>query len=191
MGISAAIMFGLKAGADVIGGIGEANAQREQAKYQEHMYEVNAKLAEDQGKDAIQAGDLEANKLESKAGALRSTQRVSYANQGVDVNTGAAAETQADTVALSKLDALTIKNNAWRQAWGYRVEAINSRSQGAFARAAGESRANSTLLTAGIKGLGDVLQGANYLKGGGSRVPKFDAEGSGAGGGYDGKFGRY
>lgn len=168
MGAVAGIMFGAKALFDVIGGVKEAEAQREQAKYQKHMADLNAKLAEDQGKEAIQAGDLEANALARKADQVKGAQRVGYAGQGVDVNTGVAAEMQADTEALSQIDQVTIKTNAWRQAWGYKVEALNSRSRGEFSRIAGEKAANNTLMTAGIRGLGDVIQGASYIpKGGG------------------------
>lgn len=165
MGAIAAIAFGAKAIGDVVGAVSGANAQREQAKYQEHQYNQNAKMAEDQAADTIRLGDLEANQAGKKADAVRGSQRVAYANQGVDVNTGAAAETQADTVALGQLDMVTIKENAWRTAWGYKVEAANSRGKGAMTRAAGESAANTTLLTGGLNALGNLARGGMALNG--------------------------
>ena len=165
MGVTAAIMFAGSAITKGVGAVAEANAQREQGKYQKHMMEVNAKMAEDQGDDAIRLGDLEANKAGQKASALRGSQRAAYAAQGIDVNSGVAAETQADTVALSKLDEITIKNNAWRTAWGYKVEALNSRSKGEFAKIAADKSANNTLLTGGISALGEVAQSAMAIKG--------------------------
>lgn len=174
MGTIAAIAFGVNAIGQLIGSAGEANAQREQGEYQKHMSEVNAKLAEDQGADAIKLGDLEAGQVARKGAAVRGSQRVAYAAQGIDVNSGVAAEVQADTEALSQIDQLTIKNNAWRTAWGYKVEALNSRSKGEFAKIAADKSANNTLLTGGLKALGSATQGVmaySSTTGGGGGKP--------------------
>jgi len=178
MGVTAAVMFGVGAGADIVGAVTESNAQREQAKYQKHQYEVNAKLAEDQGAEAIKLGDQEASQLGKKTEQLRGSQRAAYAAQGIDVNSGVAAEVQADTVALGAADVLKIKDNAWKTAWGYKQEAASSRSKGEFARVAGENAANNTLLTGGLKALGKAGQAAMTASGlgggGGSKsAPKY------------------
>ncbi len=176
MGVTAAIMFGAQAIAGVGGAIGESNAQREQAKYQEHQFNQNAKMADDQAADTERLGDLQANQAGQRARALKGSQKVAYANQGVDVNTGAAAETAADTEALSQIDMVKIKENAWREAWGYKVEAANSRGKGAMARISGENAANTTLLTGGIKALGSLTQAGMAIKGetgGGKSAAKY------------------
>lgn len=157
MGAIAAVMFGVKAIGDVAGGVMDSNAQREQAKYQKYQSETNARLAEGQAADAIKEGDYEANALSKRAGALRGTQRTSYAAQGINVNTGVAAEVQSDTDALSKIDEARIKENAWRKAWGYKVEALNTRTKGELAYIGGNQAATTTLLTGGMRGLGSLL----------------------------------
>ncbi len=49
------------------------------------------------------------------------------------------------------MDALTVKNNAWREAWGYKAQARSYRTQGALSRLASRNEANSTLLTGGLQ----------------------------------------
>lgn len=51
--------------------------------------------------------------------------KVAAAASGVDTGSGSALDMLADTRAMSELDALTIRNNAAREAWGYRTAAAN------------------------------------------------------------------
>lgn len=165
--------------ASLVGGVAESEAQADQGRYQEHMFNVNAKLAEDQAADAVKRGDQEANQVAQKVKQVRGSQRVAYAAQGIDVNSGVAAEVQADTEALGAIDMVKIREGAWREAWGYKVEAINSRSKGQFARQAGDAAARTTLLTGGLKALGYGAEAATKFGGSGNTkkvsVPSYSA----------------
>ena len=50
---------------------------------------------------------------------------------------------------------MTIENNAWREAWGYKVQAVSGQGQAAQTRLAANNVMDNTLLTGG-------LQAANY-----------------------------
>jgi len=107
--------------ADINGEFADMNA---------HADELSAQSALDQGNQNIAA-------LTLKAGQLKGTQRADLAANGVDLNEGSAAEIQASADILKQADMSTLKANAARTAWGYRVEATNATLQGINARAQG------------------------------------------------------
>lgn len=131
-----------------------AKSARAQGNYEAGIYSQNADIAEQQAADAIARG--RETELRQRAGSkvLVGSQRSALAANGVDANVGSAAEITGETQHLSALDELTIRNNAAREAWGYRVNAQQERQQGIMARMAGQNAAAgynnqswSTLLT--------------------------------------------
>lgn len=131
----------------------QSQAMRAQGDYQKQQSETNARLATIQSADAMKRGDLEANAVKRKAAQIEGSQRASAAAQGVDINSGSALDIQAETETNSAIDIQTVKNNAWREAWGYKVQALNSRSEGNMASLTANNEANSTLLTGGMNAL--------------------------------------
>lgn len=137
---------------------------RAQGKYQSTVAESNARLADIQSQDAIDRGNQAANKNTDKTRQLIGSQRASLAAQGIDVNSGSAADVQADSASLGALDSATIKNNAYREAWGYKVQSMNDTYAGKFASIAADSNANNTLLTGGMNAVSDFEKGYYYYK---------------------------
>jgi hypothetical protein len=121
---------------------GAAGAERI-GKYQSHIYGVNAELAELQAQDAIARGREAELKHRGDVRRLVGAQRTRYAAQGVDLASESVGDVIGNTEMLGELDALTIRQNAMREAWGYRVDASNSRNQGRLALMAGRNQANS------------------------------------------------
>lgn len=154
-----------------IASVGNAYAQSQalkaQGNFQKQAFETNSHLAELQAEDAIKRGDKEAGQIKAKARQMIGTQRAALAAQGIDVNSGSARDIQEDTAAMSELDALTIKNNAFREAWGYKVQALDFRARGQFAELSARTQSRSTLLTGGMQAIGYGLQSGYYARGGG------------------------
>lgn len=125
-----------------------------QGVYQKSQDEFNSKVADFQGEDAIQRGDKAANQQRKITNETIGAQRASMANQGIDVNSGSAADIQSQTRVMGEQDALTIKNNAWREAWGYKMQALGYKSQGEYAGFAADSKSRNTLLTGGLQAVG-------------------------------------
>ncbi len=138
-----------------------------QAEFERKQYETNARLAEMNAEDAIKRGDKAASQAKRAGQLLLGKQRTGYAGQGVKVDAGSASDIQGETQSLSELDQLQIKSNAWREAWGYKVEANTNTGRAGMATAAGQNIANNTLLTGGLSFLRDSVQAANYFRGGG------------------------
>lgn len=159
MGITAGVMTGASSLLTVSQAYGQKKALQIEGDYQNDLGIMNARFAEMQASDAINRGDDEASRIHQQAAQLIGTQRVAAASQNISVDSGSAKQIQEDTVALSNEDAIRAKNNAWREAWGYKVDAVNSRATGAMAKAAANAQAASTMLTAGAS---VAQQGASY-----------------------------
>ena len=156
--MNAGAMAGMQAGMQGITAIGNAYAQSQaikaRAAYQSVIAKINAEMATMNAEDAIRRGEITARDYQKEVDGMIGMQKVAYASQNVDVNFGSAADIQAETRMFGALDALTIKNNAWREAWGYKVEALNSTFSGKYAEMEGKYGARQALLTGGMQALG-------------------------------------
>lgn len=117
---------------------------------------LNGWLADRQAQDARARGEEEVARGRRRAGAIRGAQRAAYAGQGVDVGAGSAADIQDETDFLAKLDEIVTRNNAAREAWGYRVQGRDARMRGDVARMEGDAEGFRTLLGA-ARGYGTFL----------------------------------
>lgn len=133
----------------------QSNAYKAKAYVDRSIALVNQQLAEYQAKDALARGDEAAAQAGKKISQVKGAQKAALAGQGIDINFGSAADIQADTELLGALDLLHIKNNAAREAFGYKMSAISAGAQGQFSSMANMNAANNTLLT----GLGDIAGG--------------------------------
>lgn len=96
-----------------------------------------AALGEIQAKDAIARGAQEESKFRQGVRGLIGSQRAGFAAGNIDVSYGSAVDVQAESAFMGELDALTIRTNAAREAWGYRVQGSASGGDpGAGSRAA-------------------------------------------------------
>lgn len=137
-------LLGAGTGINVIGGIKSGNAQRRAGEAQQRaadksgdLADFNAQVAELQAEDAITRGQEEEQRFRMKVRGAIGSQRAGYAAGNIDVNTGTAADVQADAAFLGELDALTIAGNAAREAWGYKMQAEDLRARGRLAREEG------------------------------------------------------
>lgn len=149
MGATAALTMPQRIAIGVTGaGAGfSAMASRSAGKAQKQLAEYNAQVAELQAEDAILRGRETEERHRTNVRRLIGSQRAALGASGADVNEGSALDIQADTAAMGELDALTIRTNAAREAWGYRIQAQDYRARGNIARADAQTRLTSTLLS--------------------------------------------
>lgn len=137
-----------------------------QGKWAKQLAEYNAKVATEQGKYAWEKGlDMQARQR-IQTGTLLGAQRVSYAGQNVVLDDGTALDVASDTRKWGEIDAITVRNNAALEVWGYKQSAINSRIQGQMAYAQGISNAMGSLLQGGAN-----IAAMNMRAGGGAPAP--------------------
>lgn len=141
----------------------QAGAARAQGKYAADIATQNAGLDDERAADATSRGQQQESQFRTGVRRLEGTQRAGYAGQGV-TGAGSAADVLADTSRMGALDALTIRNNAAREARGYTIQAANDRAAGQNAMMASNNQADalnagaaSTLLTGGA-GLANMWQ---------------------------------
>lgn len=113
------------------------------------LADYNAAVAALQAEDAIARGKEDEERFRTKVRGAVGAQRVGFAASNIDVNFGSAVDVQADAAVLGELDALTIRSNAAREAWGFTVQGENFRREGQIARQEGgafaaQGRANQT-----------------------------------------------
>lgn len=133
----------------ILGGVGmindiDANAKEAQAKQKEIA--DNKLLAYSAATDAEVRGGKEAGQTRSAASQLIAQQKVAYANSGIDPTVGTAADVMADTRAMSELDAQTLKNNAAREAWGFRRHGLKYGQQAGLEAARASNKQAGTVL---------------------------------------------
>ncbi len=183
MGATAGIAMGLNTiaggAASYAGASMQADAYEAQGDFQRQQFETNARLANMQSDDATRRGEIAATKVRQQARQVIGSQRSSIAAQGIEVNADSALDVQSDTAALAAEDAQTIKNNAWREAWGYKVQANQYQAQGKQAQNAGRTNARMTLAAGGAKAASAAGTGLMQMKDsfggfniGGSAAPK-------------------
>ncbi len=146
-----------------LGGITQARATNAEGQYYKQVADQNAQLATINAEDAVIRGDKNAKNLKQQAKRLIGAQRAAIGAQGIEVNADDALDLQMDTAGQAELDAREIKNNAWREAWGYKVQAANYTSQGKFAELSAKNKSRNTILTTGLQITNDLNYG-QYLR---------------------------
>lgn len=112
----------------------EAEAIAQAAQYEQAIALRNQEIAELAAEDARERGRVKAAAEARRTKQLIALQRVALAGQGQLVDFGSALDLTADTAATGKLDELTIRNNAEREALGFEVGALNFESDAELAR---------------------------------------------------------
>lgn len=128
----------------------QAYGQYEAGEYQEDVASENARIAKLQAKQARTLGGMEEDRYRRSLKILQGKQRAAAGASGRDITGGGTvADLLATTAGVGEMDALTIRSNAAREAWGYNVQAANYKAQGKMAQRAGRIGAIGTLLTGG------------------------------------------
>jgi hypothetical protein len=117
------------------------------------MYAQNARLAVIHSDESLSRGDKEAGAIRRRSKQVRGAQRAALAAQGIDIDSGSAADIQDETQQMTDMDVMTVKNNAWREAFGYRIQATNDSLSANMSQSAASNAARNTLLTGGMQAL--------------------------------------
>lgn len=92
------------------------------AKSQKAALEGQAQIAEWQAKQALAKGRIDENTVQMHTASVFSDQRAQLAANGVDLGTGSASDILATTKLMGAVDALTVRDNAAREAWGLETQ---------------------------------------------------------------------
>lgn len=161
LGLSAATWGSIGTGLQVagmasgaFGAYNQSKAAKQSYEYQAAVQRNNAQIAEWQAADATSRGQKAEQAQRLKVAQLKSSQRAGFAARGIALDEGSPLNILNDTDYMGELDALSIRDNAAREAWGHRMQGANAGSDASMlsARAGAESpnsAAVSSLLTSG------------------------------------------
>lgn len=149
------------AGLSAVGAVEGGKATAANDKYQAAVASYNAQIADQNATWAIQSGETQAANQGLKTRATVGAEKAAEGANGVDVNSGSAANVRAGTQSMGLLDAMTIRSNASRSAYGYQVQATNDTAQSQL-----DTSAAGQAVTAGdIAGGAGLLSGASTVAG--------------------------
>lgn len=113
-------------------------AQHSAASMQAFLLDYNAIVADMQARDAVERGAVDESRYRSQVRMAIGAQRANLAEGNIDVSFGSPLDVVEDAAFQGELDALTIRNNAAREAWGFQVQAHDLRSRAYIARKTGQ-----------------------------------------------------
>ena len=148
-------------GMSVIGSLQQGQAAKAQANYQAQVSRNNAKIAEWQAQDAEQRGLEQEREHRRNVQRLMGSQQAAIGGSGFEIGDITSQDLLSDTAMMGEADAWTIKNNAAREAWGYRVQGSNFSTEAEMNKVAGKRAARAGIMQAGT----DLLSGASRFAG--------------------------
>lgn len=154
-----AVLSAVSAAGSIVSAKQQSSAIRTAGQYERMVYEQNSRFAALQAQDELIRGEKEAQKRLKLSRQIIGSQRAALAAQGIDVNSDDALLVQEETRQFGAEDALTIRNNFWRSAWGYKVQANEYAGRGAFAELTAKNQARNTILTGGLQAARDIAGG--------------------------------
>lgn len=136
-------------GATAFGSLFGALGSLEAGKAQESLAQFNAEMSEMQAEDAKQRGREAEKQFRQEIKQLIGKQKTSYAAQNVQLGDeySSASEVELQTRLMGEEDALNIRSNAMREAFGFKSNAISQTMQGRYANMQARDQAAGTLLT--------------------------------------------
>lgn len=158
-------------GLSVIGALQQGRAASASAKYNAGVAANNAEIAKRNASATMAAGDTEANMVQRKTRSTVGSLKTDQAASGIDVNSKSAVDVRSSASELGMLDALSVRSNAARRAYGYQTDAASYSAQSQLDRFEASNASTAGYLNAGatlLGGIGDPNKNfLNYRSSGG------------------------
>lgn len=116
--------------------------------YQAGMARTNAAIAKQNSDYALNAGEIQQRQSGAKTQFDRSRALTAQSGSNLDVNFGSAQDVRDSITSVGRQDQDTIRENAARKAYGYRIEGANQENQAAMYDAAGANAKKSGTINA-------------------------------------------
>jgi hypothetical protein len=139
-----------------VGQIGQANAQANAANYNAQVADMNAKIESKRAQDSLERGKIEEQNKRREVAQIKGQQLAGMSANGVDVGYGSSLDTLVDTATFGELDALTVRSNSAREAYGHDVAAVNKQADSQLFKMEASSATTNGYLGA----LGTLIGGA-------------------------------
>lgn len=111
------------------GQLSSAHAAADAAKYNSAVALKNSEQSLQNSRFAAEAGEAKMEQQGLKTRAEIGNTIANQAASGVDVHSGSAADVQASERVLGTMDAINVRGNAVKEAYGYQVQAAGEKGQ--------------------------------------------------------------
>lgn len=118
----------------------QSKAQQASMDYQSEVAHNNAITAEYQAQDAVKRGEVAEAEQRRRTSMMKGSQTARLAANGLDISEGSALNILSDTDWMGEQDALTVRDNASREAWGLRQQGQNYQSNSNMFRATADAQ---------------------------------------------------
>jgi hypothetical protein len=139
-----------------VGAIAGGQAQAAAADAQAQQDRNNAIIAQRNAQDAIDRGNAEEQSVQLRNRARLGMQKNVLSERNISVAGGSALDILGDTAMFGKLDALTTRNNAKREAIAYEAQSSNFSAQADINAMAADNYALAGGITAFSTALGGI-----------------------------------
>lgn len=137
-----------------LGALKQGQAASEAASYQSQISANNAKLAKQNANYASEEGEINAANSEAKTRAAAGAILANQGASGVDVNSGSAVDVRSSAAQVGELNAINIRSDAARQAYGFQTQAASEVGQSAEQKAEAKNDITAGELNAATSFLG-------------------------------------
>ncbi|MFM0614531.1 hypothetical protein PQR37_10800 [Paraburkholderia nemoris] len=139
----------------------QANATASADRYQAQVAKNNQTIATQYAAQATADGENQVAAKQQQTAQMIGGERAAMAANGIDLDSGSALRIQSDTAKLGQLDALTIKNNAARAAYGYQLQGLSYGQQASL----DESSAANAVSAGNLNAFSSIVGGASSVGG--------------------------
>lgn len=143
---SAGTLTAIGAGTSLLGTLTGAAGARRQASAQAAAAGYNAKIAAQNAALTGAEGEAKVGQSLASTRARIGATLASQGASGIDVNTGSNVDVRESEAKLGALDALTIRSNAAREAYGYSAQSQLDTAQAQNAQTAGQISSTASIL---------------------------------------------
>ncbi len=148
-----------------IGAIQQGNAASASAGYNAQIAANNAKIAKQNAGFAGAEGEYNVGAQGARTAAQVGTTLANQGASGIDVNSGSAVSVRESEAKVGMLNALNIRSEAARKAYGYQTEGVSDTAQSQLDKSQAASAKTGGYLSAAGTVLGGVGNaGLNYGK---------------------------
>lgn len=114
----------------------QAQAQKVANEAQAVLAENNAKIADWQAADALYRSSIAAGNVRTRTRQIVADQAAAAAGAGIAIGSGTIAALMADATTEGRIEEATVQFNGEREAWAFRMQALDSRNRAEILRKA-------------------------------------------------------
>jgi hypothetical protein len=159
LGPAGAIAGAIGGGISAFGTYEGMEAQSRNAAFQAQVAANNSQIARQNASLEFQSGEQQTANAEMELRSQLGTEKAGQAASGVDVNSKSLADARAGTAEIGTVNALNIRSNAARKAYGYETEATGDTAESQLL----ESESKEASGMAPIAATGSMLSSASTV----------------------------